>query len=212
MLVPHHVLRKELIFFWAEEIIAALEEDSVLITTYDPVLATWGRFINELIPGVTIKNTCSRQACTRQCKDCSALTEHFKVGSAKDLCLNIKSTKLLYVKCKEMRYVPVKHLTINKEIIKWFMSDAAVNIVDANEDKIILHPTLYEFIKCVDKLYHNPILIWQMVKYLEFEKANRVPGQYAMEAVLHGLRVSFLSDPIMIESSRLNLYRQNNKV
>lgn len=220
---PHLVLQEEIVFRWAEEIAREMEEDTVLLLKYDPVISAWGELINEVIPMVKIRSTCARIACPKACRVCVSVKKTLCESKGKDVCINCKSVRLLFIKIRDIRYLPIKNISIDKKVIDLFTPDKSVFIVDADESKVYLPPKIYKFIKEVDELYCNPVLIVQMVKYLEFEKTKRRSECAATEndpavpkstinLVIHGLKVSFLYDPIVIESSRMSLYRKNNKL
>ncbi|KAI5192590.1 hypothetical protein NEMIN01_2103 [Nematocida minor] len=200
------VLKKEIIYKWAEEIVKEIEEDSILILKYDLVVTTWLEEINKLISMVKIKNACTRLTCPKSCPTCVNVIDIIR-KEKRAVCINCKSLKLLYVKVSEMRYHPVKLITIGREVAEFFEEAEDVDIIDANESKVFLPPKLYSFIKTVDREYLSPVLIVRMLRYLEHEKSARKNRN--IDEIIHGLRVSFLFDPVHIETTRLNLYRQN---
>ncbi|KAI5192790.1 hypothetical protein NECID01_2081 [Nematocida sp. AWRm77] len=207
---PHVLLAREIIYRWGEEIAKEMEEDVVLATATDPVIAKWGEEINALIPELKIKNTCSKPACIRTCYYCVQILRELKENGGKNLLVNYKSEKLLFVKMKEIRCIPLKRVGIERQIIDLFEESSEVNIVDCNDYKVFLPPMLFCFFEQVDREYLNPPLLVQMVKYLEFEKKFREGAEVDLKSVLHGLKVSFFIDPVLIEHARLNLFRQNN--
>lgn len=232
MYAAHLVLREEILFRWAEEIAKEAEQESVLLAMYDPVISAWKDQINEIIPEIVIANTCTRVSCPRTCKMCVVVRKTLQDISKGSICINCRTAKLLYIKIKEIRCLPVKHLAIDRNTLKWFVPDEGVSIVEERNRKIHVHPKIYKFIKNIDSMYQNPVLIVQMVKYLEFERKRRLSpvsnpeistdtdtkeidsstNTDINELAVHGLRVSFLCDPPAIESARVNAYRKNNKI
>ncbi|KAI5135403.1 hypothetical protein NEAUS06_1470 [Nematocida ausubeli] len=202
------ILKKEITYRWAEEIVKEIEDDTILILKYDIVMNAWIDEINKLIPSIKIKNACTRLTCPKTCMVCVEIINLIK-SSESPLCINCKSMKLLYVKVKNIRCYPIKNLTIDKGVMCFIEQLDDVNIVDANENKVFLPQELYEFIKKIDSEYMNPVLIVRMLKYLEYEKSQRKTNM-CMGEIIHGLTVSFLIDPAIIETTRMNLYRQNN--
>ncbi|KFG25400.1 uncharacterized protein NESG_02174, partial [Nematocida ausubeli] len=202
------ILKKEITYRWAEEIVKEIEDDTILILKYDIVMNAWIDEINKLIPSIKIKNACTRLTCPKTCMVCVEIINLIK-SSESPLCINCKSMKLLYVKVKNIRCYPIKNLTIDKGVMCFIEQLDDVNIVDANENKVFLPHELYEFIKKIDSEYMNPVLIVRMLKYLEYEKSQRKTNM-CMNEIIHGLTVSFLIDPAIIETTRMNLYRQNN--
>ncbi|OAG29361.1 hypothetical protein NEIG_02133 [Nematocida sp. ERTm5] len=201
------ILKKEITYKWAEEIVKEIEDETILILKYDIVLNIWIDEINKLIPSIRIKNACSRMTCPKTCPVCVGIINLIKTPNV-PLCISCKSIKLLYVKVKEIRCHPIKSLTIDKSVMCFIKELEDVNIIDANNTTVFLSPKIYEFIEKIDKEYKNPVLIVRMLKYLEYEKSERKDNN--MDEVIHGLTASFLVDPNYIETTRMNLYRQNN--
>lgn len=200
------VLKREIVYKWAEEIAKEIEDDSVLILKYDIVITSWIEDVNKLISTIKIKNACSRLTCPKVCPTCVNILDVIRKKEY-PVCLNCKSIKLLYVKISELRYRPVKIITVDRSVMEFIEEAEDVNIVDANSTKVFLLPKIYSFIKEIDRDYMNPVLIVRMVQYLEYEKAHRIDRN--VDGIIHGLRVGFLYDPVHIETTRLNLFRQN---
>ncbi|KAI5171012.1 hypothetical protein NEFER03_0414 [Nematocida sp. LUAm3] len=208
------VLKQLIVMYWAEEIATRIEDESVLVTFYDPVVSAWYLDISEFLPEVTIVNSCYRLACGKACFTCVRVDE--ALHSRKDVLVNVKATKLLFVKIKALRNLPIKRINIDRSSIRYFSSENNVFIVDASEELLFLPPLIYSFFASIDRTYDNPVLIYQMVRYLEFEKTVRINmknqnHEEIHKEIIHGLKVSFFTDPIVVESSRLHLYRQNHQ-
>lgn len=203
------LLKREIIYRWAEEIAKEIEDDSILILKYDIVVNSWIEEINKLLPSIKIKNACNRLTCPKTCPTCVNIIESIKKKD-ESVCINCKSIKLLYVKIREIRYKPVKIISVDKGLMCFIEEDSEVDIIDANSTKIFLNPKIFHFIKGIDKDYMNPVLIVRMLSYLEYEKAFR--SNRNIDGIISGLRISFLYDPVHIETARLNLFRQNKIV
>lgn len=200
------VLKKEIIYRWAEEIAKEIEDDSILILKYDLVATVWIEEINRLIPSIKMVNACTRLTCPKTCFTCVNVIEAIRKKET-PLCINCKSLKLLYVKVSEMRYHPVKIIDVDRSVMCFMEELEDVNIIDANDTTIFLAPKIYSYIRVIDTEYRNPVLVVNILKYLEYEKSMRQDRN--MDAVIHGIKVSFLYDPMHIETTRMNLYRQN---
>ncbi|KAI5179640.1 hypothetical protein NEOKW01_0103 [Nematocida sp. AWRm80] len=215
LITPHQVLKIELCYKWAEEIAMQIETGSISILRSDPVISAWAEDISLLIPTITLKNTCTKTACPKLCEKCLFISTHIKEKHGDNLCLNTRSTKQLFMKVREIRYFPVKYIEIPRRAISLFKEDKTVNIVDASDTLVFLPPKLFSFFVQIDKEYQNPVLLTQMVKYLEFEKSQRKENysfsEEELDQIIHGLKVSFFYDPIQMENSRITLYRKNNQ-
>lgn len=204
------MLTREVVYRWAEEMAKAMEENVIVVAGSDPVIAKWTDELGALLPEVKIRNTCAKIACIKTCYYCTQISKELERDRGKDLFINYASEKLLFVKMKEIRCLPLKRFGIKRQVIDLFEENHEVSLVDCNDYKVFLPPLLFEFFEQVDREYLNPPLLVQMVKYLEFEKRFRAGTDHDLEMVLHGLKVSFFLDPVLIENTRLNLFRQNN--
>ncbi|KAH9386904.1 uncharacterized protein NEMAJ01_1800 [Nematocida major] len=201
------VLKREIVHKWAREISKEIETESILILKYDLVPRVWADEISEVLMNVRIRNACTRLTCPKTCPVCVAVIEAMKKKD-KMLCINCKSLKLLYVKIMDMRYQPVKIISIDKGVMGFIKSVEGTEIIGCSENMVHLPPAIHTFFERVDQDYMSPVLIVKMLKYLEYEKSIRAdPTQ--LEDIILGLRVSFLCDSSYIETSRMNLYRQN---
>ncbi|OAG30003.1 hypothetical protein NEDG_01550 [Nematocida displodere] len=199
------VLKGLVIDKWVREIIKQLEEDCISIANSDPVLTTYLADIEYLLPEITIRATCGKPICAKSCSKCSEVSRVVGGRVSNDILICYRSSKVLFVKIKELRHAPIKNLEVGRSIIEFFKEAPEVAIVDYTDTAVLLNTEVYNYFRVVDKEYLNPVLLVQMVKYLELEKTLRTNTAN----LLHGLRVSFFYDPVLIESSRLNLFRQN---
>ena len=175
---------------------------------------------NELstqLPYISIHNACMRYHCMKVCAQCSKLVKDIEHKGSRNILVNYKSAKVLFVKMKSMWYMACNEVAIKHSMIDMFICDDSVNIVDANDSSVYVPQKIYTYIKTIDTQYANPVLMVQIVKYLEYEKEQRTrqrvqqQNETELEQIVHGIHVSFFYDPQVIQNGRKKLYRDNKK-
>jgi len=208
---PHLVLRHSIVQRWAEAVEKEREKGVVLVSESDPVVASWIGEINSMVPKLTMKNACTRYVCSKTCAQCLEIGRAVVKSEKEALFVNYKSAKLVFVKIRAIRYAAIKTFEISRSVIGLFEEKEDVHIVETDSKKVFLPKKLLEYFRIIDEDYMNPVLIVQMVKYLEFEKKHREKTDDNYDMIIEGLKVGFFCDPVQIENSRLNLYRKNLK-